>query len=202
MQPRRGILGLLVLALACAIGPARASPAGPAPSLAVEAIDAGRGAAVSAAIRVRAPPDALWRVLTSCAEALRVVPRLRACVVQRSAADGSWQQIREVVGWSWYLPQVSYVVRADYRAHTSIEFAQISGDLALLRGRWLLQRDGSETVAHYSFEVVPRFWVPGWLLRLELRRDLPRMLQALRERAESASSGEGEERGAAAGRGR
>jgi hypothetical protein len=32
---------------------------------------------------------------------------------------------------------------------------------------------------------VPGFWVPHWLVRIALRRDLPKMLRALRSRAEA-----------------
>jgi hypothetical protein len=33
-------------------------------------------------------------------------------------------------------------------------------------------------------DLAPGFWVPHWMVRAVLRRDLPKMLRALRSRAE------------------
>jgi hypothetical protein len=65
-----------------------------------------------------------------------------------------------------------------------VSIERISGDLRVLRGSWALQSDGEETVAHYAVDLAPGFWVPRWIVRAALRRDLPKMLRALRARAE------------------
>ena len=59
------------------------------------------------------------------------------------------------------------------------------GDLRMLKGSWYFEEDGEFTIAHYSLELAPGFWVPHWLVRVALRHDLPRLLSALRARAES-----------------
>jgi hypothetical protein len=56
--------------------------------------------------------------------------------------------------------------------------------LRTLRVSWTLQTDGDDTVAHYMVDLAPGFWVPHWVVRVALRRDLPKMLRALRARAE------------------
>jgi hypothetical protein len=56
--------------------------------------------------------------------------------------------------------------------------------LRRLRGSWALQSDGDDTIAHYVVDLAPGFWVPRWIVRAALRRDLPKMLRALRARAE------------------
>jgi hypothetical protein len=65
-----------------------------------------------------------------------------------------------------------------------ISIERVSGDFAVLRGSWYLQSDGDYTVAHYAVELAPSFWVPQWIVRVALRHDLPKMLRALRARAE------------------
>ncbi len=155
------------------------------PSVTVVRSASGRGASASATVRIHAGRGAVWRVLTSCRDAVRIVPGLRRCEVEQTAPDRSWQQIRQVVGYTWYLPSVSYVVKATYRVPARIGFEKTEGDFRVLRGSWVLTRDGPVTVAHYVFDVVPGFWLPGWVIRVELRRDLPKMLRALRARAES-----------------
>jgi len=54
----------------------------------------------------------------------------------------------------------------------------------VLKGSWYLQSDGDYTIAHYAVDLAPGFWVPHWIVRAALRRDLPKMLRALRARAE------------------
>ncbi len=145
----------------------------------------GAGARATATLEIRASRATVWRVLTSCAEAVKIVPGLRDCEVQATAADGSWQRIRQVVDYSWYLPKISYVVRATYRRPDRIDFERTAGDLAMLRGYWELRRDGNATVAHCVLDLVPGFWMPAWIARLALERELPQMLAALRREAQA-----------------
>jgi hypothetical protein len=140
----------------------------------------------SAALRVHASREVLWRVLTSCAEALEIVPGLKVCDVEESAPDESWQRIRQVMDYSWYVPRVNFEVRANYTKPSAISFEKIAGDRLRLRGSWSLQSDGDYTVAYYDLDFAPGFWVPRWFVRSALKRDLPVMLRALRAHAEAA----------------
>lgn len=142
---------------------------------------------VSATVRIHAPRELVWSLVTSCEVALKTVPGLASCEVLDTAPDRSWQLIRHVMDYSWYLPRLTYEMRAtyDYPARVSIE--RVSGDLSALNGSWYLESDGDFTIAHYAVNLVPGFWVPRWLVRATLRRDLPKMLRALRARAESDS---------------
>jgi hypothetical protein len=147
---------------------------------------AGQSGEASATIRIRASREAVWPLLASCSEELRIVPGLVSCQVMESAPDHSWQRIRHVVDYSWYLPRLTYDVMATYHRPDSIVVERISGDMVRLRGSWTLQAEGGDTLAHYDVDVVPGFWVPNWIIRAAMRRDLPKMLRNLRARAESA----------------
>jgi hypothetical protein len=140
----------------------------------------------SAALRVHASREVLWSVLTSCAQALEIVPGLKLCVVQETAPDATWQRIRQVMDYSWYVPRVNFEVRADYTKPSAIVFEKVAGDHLRLRGSWSLESDGDYTVAHYTLDFAPGFWVPRWFVRSALKRDLPVMLRALRAHAEAA----------------
>jgi hypothetical protein len=89
-----------------------------------------------------------------------------------------------VVDYSWYVPKLTYEIRADYTEPSRVAIERISGDLRSLRGSWDLMSDGDYTNAHYRVELTPGFWVPALIVRAALRRDLPKMLRALRSRAE------------------
>ena len=138
----------------------------------------------SASVRIHAHREVVWSLITSCTEALHLVPGLVACEVMETAPNRSWQRIRHVMDYSWYTPKLHYEIRASYDRPSRVSIERISGDLRVLRGSWALQSDGEETVAHYAVDLAPGFWVPQWIVRAALRRDLPKMLRALRTRAE------------------
>jgi hypothetical protein len=138
----------------------------------------------SASVRIHARREVVWSLITSCTEALRLVPGLVSCEVMDTAPDGSWQRIRHVMDYSWYLPKLTYEFRASYDEPSRVSIERISGDFRVLRGSWALQADGTDTIAHYAVDLAPGFWVPHWIERAALRRDLPKMLRALRARAE------------------
>ena len=148
-------------------------------------LDAGeQSGSASASVRIHARREVVWSLITSCTEALRLVPGLKACDVVETAPDRTWQRIRHVMDYSWYAPKLTYEIRAWYDEPSRVSIERVSGDLARLRGSWQLQSDGDDTIAHYAVDLAPGFWVPRWLVRGALRRDLPKMLRALRTRAE------------------
>jgi Polyketide cyclase / dehydrase and lipid transport len=139
----------------------------------------------SAIVRIHASREAVWSLITSCPESMRMVPGLEICDILETAPDQSWQKIRHVMNYSWYVPKLTYVIRATYDRPAKVSIERISGDLRTLRGSWELNSDGDYTIAHYTVDLSPGFWVPNWIVRTALRKDLPRMLRALRSRAEA-----------------
>jgi Polyketide cyclase / dehydrase and lipid transport len=137
-----------------------------------------------ATVRIHARREVVSSLIKSCTEALKMVPGLLACEVLKTAPDQSWQIIRQVLDYSWYVPKLTYEIRATYDDSVRISIQRISGDLSVLEGSWYLQSDGDYTIAHYAVELEPGFWVPHWIARFALRHDLPKMLRALRTRAE------------------
>jgi hypothetical protein len=138
----------------------------------------------SATVRIHARREAVWSLITSCPESLRMVPGLEVCDVLETAPDHSWQRIRHVMNYSWYVPKLTYVIRANYDPPSKVSIERVAGDLRTLRGSWELSSDGDYTIAHYMVDLAPGFWVPHWIVRSALKKDLPRMLRALRARAE------------------
>jgi hypothetical protein len=139
----------------------------------------------SATVRIHAGREVVWSLITSCPESVALVPGLVVCDVLETAPDRSWQRIRHVMNYSWFVPKVTYEIRAAYDPPTRVSIERISGDLRILRGSWVLNSDGDFTVAHYTVDLAPGFWVPQWIVRSALRHDLPKMLRALRSRAEA-----------------
>ena len=140
----------------------------------------------SATVRIHARRETVWSLITSCPESVRMVPGLEVCDVLETAPDGSWQKIRHVMNYSWYVPKLTYVIRANYDPPSKVTIERVAGDLRTLRGSWELSKDGDYTVARYTVDLAPGFWGPHWIVRSALKKDLPKMLRALRARAEAA----------------
>jgi hypothetical protein len=183
---------LLIFAVFLAAGAAHAASlaaeasAGNDIAISVSLDPAEQSGSASATVRIHAPRDVVWSLITSCPESLRMVPGLEVCDVVETARDQSWQRIRHVMNYSWYLPKLTYLIRANYDPPSKVSIERISGDLRTLRGSWELTNDGDYTIAHYTVDLAPGFWVPHWIVRSALRKDLPRMLRALRSRAETS----------------
>jgi uncharacterized protein YndB with AHSA1/START domain len=142
---------------------------------------------VRAAVRIAASPEAIWKVLTDCQQAVSYVPGLRGCRRISGASDGSWADIEHVVHYSWALPTVRYVFHAEYQRPHRIDFHRVSGDLKEEKGTWLLtpSPDGVATVVQYDVYVDPGFWIPQFLVHRSLRKDLPAALNGLRDRVQA-----------------
>jgi len=146
---------------------------------------------VRAAVLIRASPEAIWRVMTDCAQGTLFVPGLKRCRRLGGAADGRWDDIEQEIRYAWYLPSVVTVLRADYQRPHRIDFHRIRGDLKEEEGTWLLSAtaDGSATVVAYEMYLDPGFWVPLFLVNRSLRKDLPAALAGLRARVGAPAGG-------------
>jgi hypothetical protein len=141
---------------------------------------------VHAAVLIHATPETVWRIVTDCREAGAFVPGLRSCRRVGVAPDGHWEDIEQEVHYSWLLPTVRYVFRAEYDRPHRIDFHRVSGDLRAEEGAWRLSEmsNGSGTLVEYEMYLDPGFWVPQILVRRTLRTDLPQALSALKHRIE------------------
>jgi ribosome-associated toxin RatA of RatAB toxin-antitoxin module len=151
-------------------------------------VPADRAAAeVRAAVQVNASPEEVFLTITDCERALRFVPHLKRCAVLDTAADGSWQEVEQHVDYGWLAPRASYVFRAEYKRYSLIRFSHLRGNFRENRGVWQFQpaEDGRATVVSYQAHVAPGFYVPRWVMRSMLRRDLPDLMRGLRANAEA-----------------
>lgn len=141
---------------------------------------------VRAAILIKARPEAIWDVMTDCRQTPSFVPGLKLCRRVGVGPDGRWENIEQEIRYSWFLPTVRYIFRADYDRPHRIDFHRISGDLKEEEGKWVLTptADGAATLVEYEMYLDPGFWIPQALVARSLRKDLPAALTGLRARVE------------------
>jgi ribosome-associated toxin RatA of RatAB toxin-antitoxin module len=143
---------------------------------------------VRAAVKVNASAEQVFQTMTSCERALRFVPRLKHCKVLETAPDGSWQTVEHEVDGNGYVPRTRYVFRADYEGFARIRCTEVSGDFRENRGLWTfrpLSAGSAATLVTYTVHVVPRFYAPRWAVRASLKRELPVLMTAFRDVAQS-----------------
>jgi carbon monoxide dehydrogenase subunit G len=152
--------------------------------VAIDPAGAGGRRAVAAAVLIDAPPQRVWEVMTDCPRAPEFVPGLRECRVLTT--EGDRRTIAHRVKISSLLPEMRYTFREVQQPWHRIDFVRTGGDLREMQGSWTLEEldPGQRTLVRYRVSMDPGFLAPMWLVRQALRRNLPSLLAALRERVE------------------
>lgn len=140
------------------------------------------GATASAAVLIRAPARRVWSVMTDCARAPEFVPHLRSCQVIERGEDR--RVVEHRVKPYPLLPELTYRFEERWEDRHRIVFHRTGGDLKAMEGAWELEPEGGRTLVRYRLSMDPGFLVPRWAVRRALREDLPRLLEALRDRVE------------------
>jgi hypothetical protein len=141
---------------------------------------------IEAAVSIAAGVEPIWAVLTDCPRAPEYVPNVLRCELLGTVDDGRAQLFRQEVRFAWFLPRFEHVFRLDFHPHTRIDVRKVSGPLERMEGKWwLLSRPEQRTLLLYSLDLDPGVPVPRFVVGSTLRRDLPRILSAVRTRAEA-----------------
>ena len=142
---------------------------------------------IKVAVDIDAPPQTIWDVLTACQIAPEYVPNVQSCRKVETLDNGHADLFVQVIKPAFFIPSFEHVFRLDYTRYTRIDVHRVSGPIAHLDGSWWLlpQQDG-HTLLVYNLAVDPGFPIPRFFVRATLRRDVPRVLMAVRERAEGA----------------
>jgi hypothetical protein len=140
---------------------------------------------VKVAALVHAPPEAIWRVLIACDVSPEYVPNVVSCRSLEKVNDGASELFVQKIKAIFFLPSFEHVFRLDYTPYRRIDVHRVSGPIAQLDGSWWLlpQHDGA-TLLVYELSVDPGMPVPRFFVRATLKRDLPRVVAAVRARAE------------------
>ena len=195
MRPKQFAAGVVVLA--CLAGQANAQPDDlgwidyaslDAGEVVLEATGAGRGTVhIDLAIAIDADWESIWNILTACEISPEYVPNVVACRRVASIEDCNCELFEQTVKPAFFLPRFDHVFKLEYYPPDAIEVSHISGPLDLMEGSWrLVQRTGKATILVHSLSLKPGFPVPRMFVRNTLRRDLPKVLREVRQRAEDS----------------
>ena len=153
----------------------------------VERSDRPLTAEVKLAAEVDAPATAIWDVLKACEIAPEYVPNVQSCRKLEELDGGRAELFVQTIKPVFFLPTFEHEFRLDYTPYSRIDVNRVSGPIAHMQGTWwLLPEDNGRILLVYELALDPGMPIPRFLVRATLRRDLPKVIAAVRERAEAA----------------
>ncbi len=142
---------------------------------------------VKLAAEVDAAPAAIWDVLKACEIAPEYVPNVVSCKKLEGLDGGRADLFVQTIKPIFFLPTFEHVFRLDYTPYTRIDVNRVSGPIAHMQGTWwLLPQDNGRILLVYELALDPGMPVPRFMVRATLKRDLPKVIGAGRDRAETA----------------
>lgn len=150
------------------------------PWVAVNVDPGGDGALIQAAIDIPAPAEKVWRTMTDCRNAMKMITSLTSCKVLQQGPG--WDIREQITRGGPLLPTIRNVYRSDYEPYRRIRFQRVDGDLKTMKGEWgLLPLNGGKgTRVTYENHMSVRILAPPPLVRAGLRKDTPKVLENLR----------------------
>ncbi|NMW18562.1 MAG: cyclase [Chlorobiaceae bacterium] len=142
---------------------------------------------VNSKIHIDAPPAQVWKTLTDYDNLSSYLPKvLSSKVVERHGNEIILDQIGKT-GIFIFEKIVHFRLKITEEYPSKISFGQIEGDFAVYLGEWVL--DSSQTIEgtilSYNAEMKPLFFAPPILVSFVQRQDLPGILKAHKQRAET-----------------
>ena len=154
----------------------------------VERSDRPLTAEVRLAAEVDAPATAIWDVLKACEIAPEYVPNVQTCKKLEELDGGRAELFVQTIKPVFFLPTFQHEFRLDYTPYSRIDVNRVSGPIAHMQGTWwLLPEDNGRILLVYELALDPGMPIPRFLVRATLKRDLPKVIAAVRERAEAAA---------------
>lgn len=146
-----------------------------------------RTVSVRVATYAAASPEAIFKVLTACEVAPEYVPNVQSCSSLEKLDDGRAELFVQIVKPAFFIPSFEHVFRLDYTPYERIDVSRVSGPIEHMEGSWWLVDEGEHVLLVYELEIDPGVPVPRFFVRATLKRDLPRVIMAVRDRAEAAT---------------
>jgi len=154
----------------------------------VERSDRPLTAEVKLAAEVDAQATAIWDVLKACEIAPEYVPNVQSCKKLEELDGGRAELFVQTVKPVFFLPTFEHEFRLDYTPYSRIDVNRVSGPIAHMQGTWwLVPEDNGRILLVYELALDPGMPIPRFLVRATLKRDLPKVITAIRERAEAAA---------------
>jgi hypothetical protein len=138
------------------------------------------------AVKVTAPVPTLWDVLKDCPRSAEYTPNIVSCRSLEILDDGRAELFTQTIKIAFFVPSFEHVFRLSYDPYRHIGVHRVSGPINVLDGNWWLlpQEDGSVLLVN-ELAIDIGLPIPRFLVRATMRREVPKMLTGIRDRAQA-----------------
>lgn len=138
------------------------------------------------AVKVKAPLPTLWAVLKDCPRSAEYTPNIVSCRSLEILDGGRAELFSQTIKIAFFVPAFEHLFQLSYDPYTHIGVHRVSGPIDVLDGNWWLvtQADGSVLLVN-ELAIDIGLPVPRFLVRATMRREVPKMLAGIRDRAQA-----------------
>ncbi|HVS24237.1 MAG TPA: SRPBCC family protein, partial [Gammaproteobacteria bacterium] len=137
------------------------------------------------AVKVTAPLTRVWDVLKDCPASAEYTPNIVSCRSLEVLDDGRAELFTQTIKIAFFLPSFEHVFRLDYDPRTHIGVHRVKGPIDVLDGNWwLVPQEGGAILLMNELAIDIGLPIPRFLVRATMRREVPKMLQGIRDRSE------------------
>jgi hypothetical protein len=138
------------------------------------------------AVKVSASVPALWDVLKDCPRSAEYTPNIVSCRSLEILDDGRAELFTQTIKIAFFVPAFEHVFRLSYDPYTHIGVHRVSGPIDVLDGNWwLVPQEGGGVLLVNELAIDIGLPVPRFLVRATMRREVPKMLAGIRDRAQA-----------------
>ena len=134
---------------------------------------------------VHVKPEQVWKILTDYQNAPDVFPCLKKCRLVKD--KGASKLVEHEIKPSGVPSTFNYIIEVKEIVNKLYEWHRISGDFREVEGFWKLEpvNDGGSTMVTYASYVNGGIFLPAPLIKRQVRMDMPAVLAALKNHAET-----------------
>jgi len=148
------------------------------------------GGSARVLVLAQAPAKSFWDVIISCDKAFLFVAGLQNCDVLEDTGDRAL--VHQVVKKGWPIPTQDFVFESLREPYREISFRLVEGNLKAMEGRWQFKEIPEGLLVDYEVRIQPGIPAPRFLVRRNIRKDMPDLLACIRGLAGGSGSAERE----------
>ncbi|MFI4974224.1 MAG: SRPBCC family protein [Caulobacterales bacterium] len=143
---------------------------------------------VHGAADIAAPQEAVYRIITDCAGAHRIVAAIKSCKRVSGDEHKGWDVREGLLDYGFPLPRVHIAFRSEFQPPDLVRFKCLpTAEVTACEGEWRLETlpDGRTRVLYQCWTAVA-LPAPSFFVRAILRRDIGEAMHSLRQAATTA----------------
>lgn len=141
-----------------------------------------------AAVHIKASPQQIWAVMSSCEASVAIVKDMTACEILERSPQGDWDIREQRFRAPFPVNRFRSVFRTDFTPFRRMSIQREGGDMKTQEGIWTVEPlDGGYSRVTYQARIALKVPVPRFMLRRAMRKDTPALMRNLREFAEKTA---------------